>query len=125
MSAGGTVIEIKNIKVIHISTKTDNYNNTVCYFKVTDTKAKNKLNPILSQKGDECRLPVWKAEDGEYMLKGKQKYAPTLLVPGTDLTVMLKFKYYCMDKNDTLLQGFYAMMNVMNKLSEGQEEDDI
>ena len=33
-------IEIKNIIITYISTKTDKFNNTICYFKVTDTKAK-------------------------------------------------------------------------------------
>ena len=124
MTSGGTNIEIKNINVTHISTKTDNYDNTVCYFKVTDTKAKNKLSPILSQMCDECRLPLWETEDGEYLIKVKQRYAPTLLLPDTTLTVKLTFKYYCMDKDDTLLQGYYVMMKVMNK-SESDYESDV
>jgi hypothetical protein len=28
---------------------------------------------------------------------------------------MLTFKYYCMDKEGTLLQSFYVVMKVMNK----------
>ena len=37
-------IEIKNIQVTFISSKTDDYNNDVSYFKVSDSKAK-KTNP--------------------------------------------------------------------------------
>ena len=96
-------IEIKNINVTYISTKTDNYDNTICYFKATDTKATNRLNPILSQMCDECRLPLWKTEDGEYMIKVKQKYAPNLLAADTELTVMLVLKYYCMEVMDGVL----------------------
>ena len=36
-------IEIKNLNVTYITTKTDKYDNIVCYFKVTDTKAKMRL----------------------------------------------------------------------------------
>ena len=35
MSPGGTHIEITNINVMYISTKTDKFDNTICYFKVT------------------------------------------------------------------------------------------
>ena len=113
-------IEIKNIQVTFISSKTDDYNNDVSYFKVSDSKAKKKLTPILSHQCDECRLPLWKTENGEYMIKVKQKYAPKLLVPETELTVMLTFKYYCMDKDDKLLQGYYCMMKAMNTISDDE-----
>ena len=69
-------IEIKNINVTYISTKTDKFDNTVCYFKVTDTKAKKRLNPILDEKCDDCRRPIWITDDGEYMLKVKRRCAP-------------------------------------------------
>ena len=122
MSSGGKTVEVKNINVTYVSTKTDNYDNTICYFKVTDTKAKKKLSPILSEVCDECRIPVWKAEDGAYLLKVKQRYAPKSFMPDAVLTVKLTFKYYCMSKDDSLLQGFYAIMKVMNK---SDDEDEI
>ena len=106
MTSGGTNIEIKDINVTYINTKTDKFDNTVCYFKITDLRAENKLSPILSETCDECRLPLWKAEDGAYLIKVKQRYAPTLLTPGTVLTVTLTFKYYCMDKDGTFYKVF-------------------
>ena len=123
MSSGGNTIEIKDINVTYINTKTDKFDNTICYFIITDLRAKNKLSPILSETCDECRLPLWKAEDAEYLVKVKQRHAPTLLIPDTALTVMLTFKYYCMDKDGTILQGFYVVMKVMNK-SEDEDESD-
>ena len=124
MSSGGNTIEIKDINVTYINTKTDKFDNTICYFKITDLRAENKLSPILSETCDECRLPLWKAEDGEYLIKVKQRHAPTLLIPDIALTVMLTFKYYCMDKEGTLLQGFYVVMKVMNKSEDEDESDD-
>ena len=114
-------IEIKNINVTYISTKTDKFDNTVCYFKVIGFNNEELLYPILSECCDECRIPIWITDDGEYMLKVKQRYAPTLLIPDTALTVKLTFKYYCMNKDDTLLQGYYATMKIMNK---SEDEDD-
>jgi hypothetical protein len=71
------------------------------------------LNPILSQMCDEVRLPLWKTEDGEYMIKVKKKYVPELLVAYTDLTVMLTLKYYCMEVMDGVMnQRFYTLMIV-------------
>ena len=125
MSSGGTNIEIKNITVTYISTKTDKYDNTLCYFKVTDTKAKKKLSPILSQMCEECRIPIWITEDGEYMLKVKKKYAPNLLVANTVLTVILTFKYYCMEVMDGVLnQGYYVILTVMDKCPSEHDDDE-
>ena len=62
------IIEIKDLKLEFIITKTDNYNNEVSYLKVIDKAFKNKLQPILSQMCDDVRLPIWKSEDGIYML---------------------------------------------------------
>ena len=123
MASGGTNIEIKNIKVTYISTKTDKFDNTICYFKVTGFNNKKLLCPILSECCDECRIPIWITEDGDYMLKVKQKYAPKLLVAGTDLTVLLTFKYYCMDLGDGVLnQGYYVMMNETPKCSDDDDD---
>jgi hypothetical protein len=123
MSSGRNAIYIHHINTMHISTNTDKLDNTICYFKVTDTKAKKRLNPILSQMCVECRLPLWETDSGEYMIKVKQKYAPKLLVAGTVLTVMLTFKYYCMEVMDGVLtQGFDTLMTVMNKFD---DEDEI
>ena len=116
-------IEIKNINVTYISTKTDKFDNTVCYFKVIGFNNEELLYPILSECCDECRIPIWITDDGEYMLKVKRRYAPNLLFADTDLTVMLTFKYYCMEVMDGVMnQGYYVMMKVMNR-SDEEEED--
>ena len=121
MATGGN-IEIKNIIITYINTKTDKFNNTICYFKVTDTKAQKKLSPILSQLSDECNLPLWKTQSNEYMIKVKQKYAPTELKAGTVLKVLLTFKYYCMSVGDgNINQWYYAIMDEMPKST---DEDD-
>ena len=66
------VIEINNIKLEFIITKTDNYENDISYLKVIDKQFKSKLQPIVSQMCEDCRLPIWKSDDGFYMLKVKK-----------------------------------------------------
>ena len=116
-------IESKNLTVTYISTKTDTFENVICYFKVTDTKAKKRLTPIVSQICPECRLPLWETENIElYMLKVKQKYAPKGLTADAELQVMLPFKYYCMSVGDgNINQGYYV---IMKELSKDADEDD-
>ena len=121
MSASKT-IEIKNLTVTYISTKTDKFENVICYFKVTDTKAKKRLTPIVSQICPDCRLPLWETDNIEYMLKVKQKYAPTELKAGTVLKVLLTFKYYCMDLGDGKAnQGYHA---ILKQMPQDNDEDD-
>ena len=123
MSANNS-IEIKNLTVTYISTKTDKFENVICYFKVTDTKAKKRLTPIVSMVCPECRLPIWETDNIEYMLKVKQKYAPKGLTADTELKVMLTFKYYCMDVpggDGNIIQGYYVIMKALSKDSDDDE----
>ena len=70
------IIEIKDLKFEFIITKEDDYNNDISYLKVIDKGFRFKLAPILSQKCDDCRLPLWLSDDGIYMLKCKNKWMP-------------------------------------------------
>ena len=57
------------------------------------------------------------------MLEVKQKYAPKLLVAGNVLTVLLTFKYYCMDLGDGVLnQSYYVMMNETPKCNDDDDK---
>jgi hypothetical protein len=92
-----------------ITTKVDKYDNWISYYKVIDKNYKTKMSGIMKEMCDECTMPFWKTEDQEYMLKVKKKYTPkTLIENGDVVTLNLMFKYYCMDKDDVLLQGYYA-----------------
>ena len=66
------IIEVNNIKLEFIITKADNYQNEISYFKIIDKQFKSKLQPITSQMCDECNVPIWRTDDGFYMLKVKK-----------------------------------------------------
>ena len=95
----------------YLSTKTDKYDNEVSYYKIVDKNVKSKMSSILAQQCDECKMPFWKTEDSEYILKVKKKYDKTGVNDVTNLPIFLNiiFKYYCMETDDgKLLQGYYV-----------------
>ena len=107
------IIEVNNIKLEFIITKTDNYENDISYLKIIDKAFKNKLQPILSQMCDDCKVPVWKSDDGFYMLKAKKKWMPEKDFERNEIiTADLNFHYFNMAKEDgDLLQGYYVKLS--------------
>ena len=104
------IIEIKDLKLEFIITKADDYTNDISYLKVIDKAFKNKLQPIVSQMCEECKVPFWKADDGIYMLKCKNKWVPEgrEFEKNELFTADLYFHYSNMLKDDgELLQGYY------------------
>ena len=107
------IIEIKDLELEFIITKTDNYNNDISYLKVIDKAFKNKLQPIISQMCDDVRVPVWRGEDGIYMLKSKARWMPEgrVFEKNEIFVADLNFHYYNMEKNDELIQGYYLKLS--------------
>ena len=106
------IIGIKDLKLEFIITKPDNYNNEISYLKVID-KSLKKLQPILSQMCDDVRLPIWKSDDGFYMVKVKSKWMPAgrEFEQNEILTADLNFHYFNMAREDgELLQGYYVKL---------------
>ena len=114
------IIEVNNIKLEFIITKADNYQNEISYFKIIDKQFKSKLQPITSQMCDECNVPIWKTDDGFYMLKVKLKWMPERDFEQNEiLNADLNFKYYCMTKEDgDLIQGYWVKLLTNNVISE-------
>jgi hypothetical protein len=71
------------------------------------------MQPIVSQTCDECKLPIWKSDDGFYMVKIKQKWMTERDFESNEmLTADLNFHYYNMAKEDgELLQGYYVKLS--------------
>ena len=103
--------DINGLITEFITTKTDNYDNEISYYKIIDKNYKNKMSGILKEVCEECRMPFWKTEDHEYILKVKTRntHTPKKKLENNDIvTLNLIFKYYCMEKDDGLIQGYYA-----------------
>ena len=95
-------IVIKNVRVEYITTKTDNYDNENCYFKLKDKNIESKFAAIMK---DNFRLPWFKSDRGYYLLKVKTKYNKLeTLNKDESVLVDIVFKYY--KYNDS--EGFYV-----------------
>ena len=107
------VIEVNNIRFEYIITKTDTYENEISYLKVIDKQFKTKMQPIVSQMCDECKLPIWRSDDGFYMVKVKHKWMPERDFESNEIvTADFNFHYYNMSKDDgELLQGYYVKLS--------------
>ena len=106
------IIEINNIKSEFTITKENDYNSEISYLKVIDKQFKSKLQPIVSQMCDECIVPVWKSEDGFYMLKVKHKWMPHEFEKNEMFTADLNCHYFNMTKDDgNLIQGCYVKLS--------------
>ena len=64
---------IKDLKVKFISSKVDNYDNVISYFKIVDKDVKKKLK-LINKMSDKIYNPFWNTDENETMLKIKTKH---------------------------------------------------
>ena len=96
------LITIKKIRVEYLSTKQDKYNQDISYFKKKDFDIDARFS-IIKREG--YVVPMFKSENGVYILKTKQKYVK-LKEPKRDeiVTVDIGFHYYKMNN----IEGYYV-----------------
>ena len=96
------LITIKKIRVEYLSTKQDKYNQDVSYFTIKDFDIDTRFG-IIKREG--YIVPMFKSENGAYILKTKQKYVK-LKEPKRDeiVTVDIGFHYYKMNN----IEGYYV-----------------
>ena len=92
---------VKNVKVKFLSTKEDNYNNSICWFKVD----KGSINKFSVLKKDGYKLPYFESNDGKTLLKVKSN---NVKIDDLNNDVVIScdmcFKYYKI--ND--FEGYYV-----------------
>ena len=115
-----TTININDLVVEFISKKENNYNANICYFKVVDGDAKNKMKPIRILEEEDVRMPYWKDKDkNDIILKVKDKFVNTTdeLRRGGAYTVNLDFEYYSIEdlENDKSIKGYYLKVQGLVK----------
>ena len=109
-------IKINDIQVEYLSSKPDAFNNDISYLKIMSPKL--KLKPLLNLNQD-LKVPVWKSDKGEYILKVKDKFTKTLndLVLKETYNIDLDLVYYDMaGKAD--IKGYYGVISKIVKSSE-------
>ena len=103
--------DVNSLLCEYLTTKVDKYDNEISYYKIIDKSYKQKMTSILKEQNEDCRMCFWKTEDHEYILKVKTKntHTPKKKLENHDIVSLnLSFKYYCMETDNGLLQGYYA-----------------
>ena len=114
-----TTININDLLVEFISKKENNYNANICYFKVVDIDAKNKMKPVRSLEEDDVRMPYWKTDKKDIILKVKDKFVNYSddLESGCLYSANLDFEFYSIEdlENDKSLKGYYLKVQGLLK----------
>ena len=95
-------IVIKNCKVEFVTTKTDNYDNDMSYFKLIDKNVDQKYSTVMQP---DFKLPWFKTDKQANILKVKTIYLNKKdFVKDNTYSVDMMFKYY--KYND--VEGYYV-----------------
>ena len=102
-------VTINELIVEYLSTKKDNYDNEVSYFKIVDPAYRAKLKPLFSLNDEGLlKMPIWASDKLEHILKVKAKFVNNSqdLVRNALYIININFEFYHMEQND--LKGYYA-----------------
>ena len=96
-------ILIKNAKLEYLTTKTDDYDNEISYFRITDKVIESKMQ---KWNDDDFEMPFFKSKQGQdKILKVKQKYIKIKnITKDESLSVDILMKFYEIDGKT----GFYV-----------------
>ena len=92
-------VNTNDLLVEFISKKENNYNDNICYFKVVDIDAKNKMKPVRNSGEDDVRMPYWKTDKKDIILKVTDKFViySDDLESGCLYTANLDFEFYSIE----------------------------
>ena len=97
-------VVIKNVRVEYITTKTDKFNNEICYFKLKDKNIDNKFAVLINEGYNK---PWFKTDKGHYILKVKTKYTKLKELKKEETVLTdIAFKYYKLGE----AEGFYVSL---------------
>ena len=102
-------VSINELIVEYLSTKKDNYDNEVSYFKIVDPAFRAKLKPLFSLNDEGLlKIPIWATDKSEHILKVKSKFVNNSqdLVKNALHIINTNFEFYHMEQND--VKGYYA-----------------
>ena len=106
-------ISIKELRVKFISSKVDNYDNMISYFKIVDKEAKKKLK-LVNKLSDALYKPIWATDEKEMVLKGKTKITQRKdLIKCNEYFCDVDFVPYYVEKTSNELKGYYAKVKLI------------
>lgn len=109
------IIHVDDLLVEFLSKKESDYNTEIWYFKVIDQQVKTKMKAKLSINDEGMRMPFWKTDKHEYILKVKSRFVNTTkdLIRNDHYIVFVDFESFCIDniETDTPIKGYYAKVS--------------
>ena len=110
-------ILINDINVEYLSTKTDKYDNSIVYLKLTDPKNKLKSIIDIQANDNDIRLPIWTTETQDVILKVKEKWLQVSddLQPLTNYIINVDFSAYSLDTEKGNVRGYYIKIPKIKK----------
>ena len=106
-------VSIKELRVKSISSKVDNYDNMISYFKIVDKEAKNKLK-LVNKLFDTLYQPFWTTDEKEMMLKVKTKNIKRKdLIKSNEYFCDVDLVPYYVEKTANELKGYYAKVKLI------------
>ena len=120
-------IIINDINVEYLSTKTDKFDNSVVYFKLTDPK--NKLKPIIDTQANDKDIKlscIWTTDTQDVILKVKEKWVNVSddLQTLTNYAVNVDFTAYSLDTDNGTVKGYYIKIPKIKKKKMEDVNDD-
>ena len=118
---------INDINIEYVSTKTDKFDNTIAYFKLTDRKS--ILKPIIDTQANDkdVKLPIWTTDTQDVISKVKEKW----INASDDLQLLTKYMINIdvtacsLDTDSGNMKGYYIrIMKIEKKQMEDVNDDD-
>ena len=103
------VLVVNDLVVEYLTTKKDNYDNEISYFKIADSVFRVKLKPLFSLNDDgSLTMPIWITEKQEHILKVKSKFIVNHkdLIERDVFVINVNFEYYNMEQAN--IKGYYG-----------------
>ena len=107
-------VNINDLVVDFLATKENDYNANICYFKVVDVECKTKMKSIIGLQDDDIRMPFWRNDKQEVILKVKDKFVNVAsdLVKGSDYIIDITFESYCIEEEGKgPIKGYYSKLS--------------
>ena len=107
-------IRVDDLDVEFLSKKENDYGVDICYFKVVDANTKTKLKQVKAVEEDEIRMPYWKTEKHELLLKVKDKFinCDQELQRGNLYSINVDFESDSIDNIENLLKDITVKYKV-------------
>ena len=106
-------VYVNDLLVEFLSAKDNDWGDRICYFKIVDAACKAKTKSISCLLEDGIRMPYWKTDKNEIILKVKEKFVNKTneLHKGNEYNADAVFENYCIEnEGKEPIKGYYLKL---------------